>query len=186
MDGQPFVVRTDHASLKWLEYDFRNDHWAVISHRNADALSRRQCTANSKHCPKPEKSYLEIRTYTDPCWPRNTQARPTGLQRYWTNHELEDKWNEAYVEGDFSSVHCDKRLLGNLVFDYIWWRRICKDNMKVVTGIFSIYKLFFQGRRFHEYSKIFIMEQVFASDESIKPCSRSEDVTTASPLKIQT
>ena len=59
--GQRFVVRTDHASLKWLfnfrqpegqiarwlqklqEYDFEIVHRAGRSHVNADALSRRPC-----------------------------------------------------------------------------------------------------------------------------------------------
>lgn len=59
--GQKFVVRTDHASLKWLfnfrqpegqvarwlqklqEYQFEVVHRAGRSHMNADVLSRRPC-----------------------------------------------------------------------------------------------------------------------------------------------
>ena len=67
--GQRFVLRTDHASLKWLfnfrqperqiarwlqklqEYDFEIGHRAGKSHVNADALSRGPCYESaSKFC----------------------------------------------------------------------------------------------------------------------------------------
>ena len=59
--GRRFVIRTDHAALRWLqktpepigqqarwleslsEYDFEIQHRAGKSHGNADALSRRPC-----------------------------------------------------------------------------------------------------------------------------------------------
>ena len=72
--GQCFVVRTDHASLKWLfnfhqlegqiarwlqklqEYQFEVVHRAGKSHMNADALSRRSCyESECKVCSNLEK-----------------------------------------------------------------------------------------------------------------------------------
>ena len=59
--GHPFIVRTDHAALKWprsfkepegqvaqwigklQEYDFDVIHRAGLKHSNTDALSRKQC-----------------------------------------------------------------------------------------------------------------------------------------------
>ncbi|KAG5885094.1 hypothetical protein JTB14_003968 [Gonioctena quinquepunctata] len=59
--GRRFLLRTDHAALKWLlqfknpegqvarwierlqEFDFEIEHRAGTSHKNADALSRRPC-----------------------------------------------------------------------------------------------------------------------------------------------
>jgi predicted aspartyl protease len=72
--GQHFKIRTDHAALKWLvnlkypegqaarwlerlqQYDFKIEHRAGKSHQNADALSRRPCRSDCKHCSRKEKS----------------------------------------------------------------------------------------------------------------------------------
>lgn len=66
--GQKFVLRTDHAALKWLmqfknlegqvarwveqlqTYDFEIQHRKGRVHSNADALSRRPCKVECKHC----------------------------------------------------------------------------------------------------------------------------------------
>ncbi|GFV53946.1 retrovirus-related Pol polyprotein from transposon 17.6 [Trichonephila clavipes] len=66
--GQKFLLRTDHASLTWLmnfrntegqvarwiqrlnEYYFDIRHRKGSSHGNADALSRRPCPENCRHC----------------------------------------------------------------------------------------------------------------------------------------
>ncbi|GBM59103.1 Transposon Ty3-G Gag-Pol polyprotein, partial [Araneus ventricosus] len=73
--GRKFLLRTDHASLRWLlnfrepegqiarwiqrlqEYDFEIQHRKGTSHGNADALSRRPCKESSKHCTNAEKKF---------------------------------------------------------------------------------------------------------------------------------
>ncbi|CAK1591631.1 unnamed protein product [Parnassius mnemosyne] len=70
--GRKFYLRTDHAALKWLlqfknpegqvarwiellqEYDFVIEHRSGKSHGNADALSRRPCPEDCKHCTRQE------------------------------------------------------------------------------------------------------------------------------------
>ncbi|UYV65014.1 K02A2.6-like [Cordylochernes scorpioides] len=78
--GQKFLLRTDHAALRWLlnfkspegqlarwiqrlqEYDMEIQHRKGKSHGNADALSRRPCPVNCKHCSKAEtQAELNIR-----------------------------------------------------------------------------------------------------------------------------
>ncbi|GBM64117.1 Retrovirus-related Pol polyprotein from transposon 297 [Araneus ventricosus] len=72
---QKFLLRTDHASLRWLlnfkepegqiarwiqrlqEYDFKILHRKATSHGNADALSRRPCKDSCKHCTNAEKKF---------------------------------------------------------------------------------------------------------------------------------
>lgn len=71
--GQKFHLRTDHAALGWIlqfknpegqlarwierlqSYDFSIEHRKGKQHGNADALSRRSCEADCKHCSKEEK-----------------------------------------------------------------------------------------------------------------------------------
>ncbi|GBL98487.1 Retrovirus-related Pol polyprotein from transposon 297 [Araneus ventricosus] len=73
--GQKFLLRTDHASLRWLlnfkepegqiarwiqilqEYDFEIQHCKGTSHGNADALSRSPCRESCKHCSNVEKKF---------------------------------------------------------------------------------------------------------------------------------
>ncbi|GFX69136.1 retrovirus-related Pol polyprotein from transposon 412 [Trichonephila clavipes] len=73
--GQKFLLRTDHASLTWLmnfrntegqvarwiqrlnEYYFDIRHRKGSSHGNADALSRRPCPENRRHCSRAETKY---------------------------------------------------------------------------------------------------------------------------------
>ena len=70
--GQHFLLRTDHAALQWLlqfknpegqlarwierlqSYDFRIEHRKGGKHGNADALSRRPCKVECRHCSKAE------------------------------------------------------------------------------------------------------------------------------------
>jgi hypothetical protein len=72
--GQHFKIQTDHAALKWLlnlkypegqaaewlerfqQYDFKIEYRAGKSHPNANALSRRPCRSDCKHCSRKEKS----------------------------------------------------------------------------------------------------------------------------------
>ncbi|GBN82991.1 Transposon Ty3-G Gag-Pol polyprotein [Araneus ventricosus] len=77
--GRKFLLRTDHASLRWLlnfkepegqiarwmqklqEYDFEIQHRKGTSHGNADVLSRRPCTESCKHCTNAERKFgMEI------------------------------------------------------------------------------------------------------------------------------
>ncbi|GBM26303.1 Retrovirus-related Pol polyprotein from transposon 297 [Araneus ventricosus] len=79
--GQKFLLRSDHASLRWLlnfkepegqiarciqrlqEYDFEIQHRKETSHGNADALSRILCGESCKHCSNAEKKFgIEIDT----------------------------------------------------------------------------------------------------------------------------
>lgn len=71
--GRRFLIRTDHAALKWLlqlknpegqvarwieklqQYDLKIEHRPGKSHGNADALSRRPCKEDCKHCCRVEK-----------------------------------------------------------------------------------------------------------------------------------
>ncbi|GFW13804.1 hypothetical protein TNCV_1670201 [Trichonephila clavipes] len=73
--GQKFLLRTDHASLTWLmnfrntegqvarwiqrlnEYYFDIRHRKGSSHGNSDALSRRPCPENCRHCSRVETKY---------------------------------------------------------------------------------------------------------------------------------
>ncbi|GBM53776.1 Retrovirus-related Pol polyprotein from transposon 297 [Araneus ventricosus] len=70
-----FLLRTDHASLRWLlnfkepegqiarwiqrlqECDFEIHHRKGTSYGNADALSRRPCRESCKHCSNAEKNF---------------------------------------------------------------------------------------------------------------------------------
>lgn len=71
--GQHFTLRTDHSALRWLlqfknpedqiarwierleSYDFNIEHRKGGKHNNADALSRRPCNLECKHCTKAEQ-----------------------------------------------------------------------------------------------------------------------------------
>ncbi|GBM29206.1 Retrovirus-related Pol polyprotein from transposon 412 [Araneus ventricosus] len=73
--GRKFLLRTDHASLRWFlnfrelegqiarwiqrlqEYDFEIQHRKGTSHGKADALSRRPCKESCKHCTNAEKKF---------------------------------------------------------------------------------------------------------------------------------
>jgi len=107
--GKRFVLRTDHASLKWLlsfrepegqvarwiqrlqEYDFEIRHRKGGSHGNADALSRRPCPANCKHCVRAEENFgrdgnvrtLRSSVLTPDPW------SPEGLQKsQWEDQDI--------------------------------------------------------------------------------------------------
>jgi hypothetical protein len=81
VNGRPFLVRSDHGSLRWLinfrnpegqlarwlqilsAYDYTIVHRPGRVHSNADALSRRPCSANCSHCSKRDnKESLRVST----------------------------------------------------------------------------------------------------------------------------
>ncbi|KAL1272916.1 hypothetical protein QQF64_028778 [Cirrhinus molitorella] len=87
--GIPFIVRTDHSALQWLmsfkepegqlarwieelqTYNMRVVHRAGSGHQNADALSRRPCSADGcRYCDKREARDREL---------ENTDVRGTSL-----------------------------------------------------------------------------------------------------------
>jgi hypothetical protein len=71
--GRHFTIHTDHAALRWLlsfhslegqiarwlerlqQYDFQIQHRAGVNHGNADALSRRPCLPDCRHCARLEE-----------------------------------------------------------------------------------------------------------------------------------
>ena len=118
--GQRFVVRTDHASLKWLfnfrqpegqiarwlqklqEYDFEIVHRAGRSHVNADALSRRPCYESAcKFCSALEDKDNEsqkIRGREEKSMLENGTSRGVTFEaqdellfQIWTKEELRAK-----------------------------------------------------------------------------------------------
>ena len=86
--GRKFLLRTDHAALKWLlqfknpegqvarwierlqEYDFNIEHRAGIRHGNADALSRRPCPDDCGHCKRAEEKdgFVRVTQVIDEVW----------------------------------------------------------------------------------------------------------------------
>ena len=79
LGGLPFTVRTDHSALQWLmsfrepegqvarcleelqPYDFTVVQRAGARHSNADAMSRRPCTADGcRHCERREEREREL------------------------------------------------------------------------------------------------------------------------------
>ena len=85
--GQHFMVRTDHASLRWLTnfknpegqlarwielstYDFQIVHTVGRSHSNADALSRRLC--ENEGCAYCERAETKFKSADNACCARVT------------------------------------------------------------------------------------------------------------------
>lgn len=125
--GQKFLLRTDHAALKWLlqfknpegqiarwierlqNYDFSIEHRKGRLHSNADALSRRPCKLECKHCSKTEdkEGVIDIRLL---------RALP---QDEWTDEQigkkqLEDedlrkiiKWKEQNRKPTWQQITCE-------------------------------------------------------------------------------
>ena len=75
--GRPFLLRTDHESLRWMtrlkeprgqlarwleelqEFQMDIQHRKGVSHGNADALSRRPCPSECKPCSRQEETSTE-------------------------------------------------------------------------------------------------------------------------------
>ena len=103
--GQKFSVRVDHSALQWLmkfknpegqiarwiqtvqDYDFTIIHRAGKKHGNADAMSRRPCPDDCRHCSRAEMNQLsESGTEGKRCPLRRTTIRPEGV----STRSLED------------------------------------------------------------------------------------------------
>ena len=116
--GRQFLVRTDHATLKWIqqfkepegqiarwlelqEFNFQTEYRAGKNHCNADALSRIQCNqcgmchsklTNQNFMPSCGQSFCPSSVHevplTDNCW------MPT-----WPNQDLQEKQRTDPVLG---------------------------------------------------------------------------------------
>ena len=105
--GRKFLVRVDHSALQWLmkfknpegqiarwiqilqEYDFQIIHRAGQKHGNADAMSRRPCSEDCKHCTRAEKSHPSDSGVAKKEYQlRRTTLRPDGSQSTRSLHEL--------------------------------------------------------------------------------------------------
>ena len=106
--GRSFIIRTDHAALRWLlsfrspegqvarwlerlqQYDFQIEHRAGANHGNADALSRRPCFPDGcRHCERlDEKASSECPD--SPASSRRTQQ----LIPFWNVADLQQAQRE--------------------------------------------------------------------------------------------
>lgn len=119
--GRKFLIRTDHSALKWLmqfknpegqiarwierlqEYDFRIEHRAGVSHRNADSLSRRPCPVECSHCVRTEAkepALLRTTVVNDEWAPtkiREDQENDPVLKkiRQWKEENQRPTWQEV-------------------------------------------------------------------------------------------
>lgn len=117
--GREFLLRTDHAALKWLlqfknpegqvarwierlqEYNFTVEHRAGKLHSNADAMSRRPCPMDCKHCSKLEdKECCRRTTIMDENWLpdhlRRDQENDPELKLFlkWKSEGRRPEWGE--------------------------------------------------------------------------------------------
>lgn len=119
--AREFTLRTDHAALKWLlqfknpegqvarwieqlqEFNFIIEHRSGRVHSNADALSRRPCSEDCKHCSKHE-SKEEVRVIRmndlDESWSKEEMSKAQKADRDlkpildWKAHGLRPSWSD--------------------------------------------------------------------------------------------
>lgn len=121
--GKRFLIRTDHAALKWLtnfknpegqiarwlerlqSFEFVIEHRKGLKHGNADALSRRPCGELCSHCLKTEANdspaLLEnLRVHSEPRWAneeikKQQKDDPTlRIVMEWLEQERRPEWKE--------------------------------------------------------------------------------------------
>lgn len=119
--GRKFKLRTDHAALMWLlrfknpegqvarwierlqEYDFDSEHRAGVNHNNADALSRRPCSEDCKHCSRMDDKSATVHrvTVNDERWEDSNiaadQRNDPDLQHLleWQNTGHRPTWEQV-------------------------------------------------------------------------------------------
>lgn len=131
--GRQFLLRTDHAALKWLlqfknpegqvarwieqlqEYDFKTEHRSGKTHGNADALSRRPCSEDCKHCVKQECNEVTLKlTRTNPLslWEndamREAQEKDDDLRHIITwkkRGDVKPIWSEVAPTGAVTKAY---------------------------------------------------------------------------------
>jgi len=123
--GSNFLIRTDHAALKWLlqfknpegqvarwieilqNYDFTIEHRKGEQHKNADSLSRRPCNLNCKHCFRLENKEgavdvksIEIVAEWTPEQIKDDQKQDTDLVKIITAKERDERpdWKDISKE----------------------------------------------------------------------------------------
>ncbi|GBO17450.1 Transposon Ty3-I Gag-Pol polyprotein [Araneus ventricosus] len=130
--GRKFLLRTDHASLRWLlnfmepegqiarwiqrlqEYDFEIQHRKGTSHGNADALSRRPCGESCKHCSNAEKKFgIEIDT--------SVKVLTTTSVDPWSSCEIQ----KAQLEDPAIKIILEKKLMSA---DRPSWQEIAPES----------------------------------------------------------
>ncbi|KAG5886026.1 hypothetical protein JTB14_023667 [Gonioctena quinquepunctata] len=117
--GRRFLLRTDHAALKWLlqfknpegqvarwierlqEFDFEIEHRAGTSHKNADALSRRPCPDDCSHCRRAEEKEATLcRTAAmDDNWNDSKIQKDQERPRPWLGRQLEEGQSKTIMAG---------------------------------------------------------------------------------------
>ena len=113
--GKPFILRTDHAALRWLinfhspegqiarwlqqlqQYDYHVEHRQGAKHSNADALSRRPCAQDMcRHCDRldqKEEQSREEESCPHTCCETRIAAHDPGsdvCSGVWSKQELRE------------------------------------------------------------------------------------------------
>ena len=88
---------------RWIErlqeYDFKIEHRPGTSHRNADALSRRPCHEDCKHCCRLEEKLATLTrtTVVDDRWQPEDQEKDPDLKIIleWKNGDSRPVWEDV-------------------------------------------------------------------------------------------
>ena len=144
--GRKFLLRTDHAALRWLlnfknpeeqiarwierlqSYEFEIQHRKGEQHKNADALSRRPCNTECKYCVR-----MEGKEANDHCFQVRFQIDDTWSDEIIREEQLQDsdigpilRWIEEEKKPDWQEI----AELSPVTKSY--WAQW--DSLKVVNG----------------------------------------------------
>ena len=121
--GQKFLLKTDHAALKWLlnfknpeeqvarwierlqSYEFEIQHRKGEQHKNADALSRRPCNDECKYCIR-----MEGKEINNQCFQVRFQIDDTWSDEVIRDEQLKDdigpilRWMEEGKKPDWHEI----------------------------------------------------------------------------------